>query len=104
MSQVAMHSIASQYNLAIRRAIRLAQERRRYAYLPSASLLETIGYNEMLIGTYELTEQGVHYRLTVLSQTSMLLGFQDSQYLAGQCVTNDEEFLRFLAEHEFPSS
>jgi hypothetical protein len=83
--------------------IRLTNEKSRYAYLPATAWMQRSGYTEELVGAYKhaCRNQPV-YRLTMLSQTGMLLLFRDEKYVDAQLVQNDEELMRFLALHGFP--
>jgi hypothetical protein len=85
------------------RRLWLERERARYTYLPTLDGMKAGGYTEMWVGTYECTAvNSLNHRLTILSQTSMLLAFRDEVYVGAQVVENDEELLRFLLKHNFP--
>jgi hypothetical protein len=83
--------------------IRLTNERSLYAYLPTTAWMQRSGYMEEPVGAYKnaRSNQPV-YRLTMLSQTGMLLLFRDEEYVDARLVQNDEELMCFLALHDFP--
>jgi hypothetical protein len=84
----------------------LELEKSQYAYLPDASWMTKAGYISGELGTYlfaKYGEQGVVYKVRVLSQTSMVLLFREDYFLAGQLIESDEELAAFLQEHRFPA-
>jgi hypothetical protein len=85
------------------RSLRLAQDRALYVYLPALDWMKAAGYLELSAGSYEcIPIANIAYRLTILSQTTMLLGFRNSIYMGAKVVETDEELLRFLVLYNFP--
>jgi hypothetical protein len=49
-----------------------------------------------------LASDGRLYKLTMLSQTSLMLAFEEGGYAGAQVVRNEEELVRFVSVLGFP--
>jgi hypothetical protein len=81
-------------------------EQSQYEYLPNPSWMSRAGYLSPQTGLYlfaKYADLGIVHRISVLSQTTIVLLFRDEYFVASQSVTTDKQLVDFLLKHRFPA-